>query len=263
MGICVRRAKLSLLLTASILLAACGGDDGGGATDPTTTNPPAAANPPQSGGSQTGGSTSPSGGGSTQGPSGGAPPSSGTSNPTVKNSVPTISGTPPTAVLADTEYVFVPEASDADGDILHFSVTNPPPWAQFEPTTGRLHGTPSASDIGTYADIRITVSDGADDASLAPFSITVTAVANGAVELTWTAPTENVDGSPLTDLAGYKIYWGTQPGELTNSITIDNPAVVTYVLENLVPATYYFVATAFNSVGAESDPSDMASLTIS
>ncbi len=252
MGICVRRAKLSLLLTASIMLAACGGGDDGGATDPAAANPPTAGSPPQAGG------------GSSQGPSAGTPPGSGTGNPpTVKNSVPKIGGKPQTVVLQETPYVFVPEASDDDGDILHFSVKNPPPWAKFEPTTGRLHGTPSAADVGTYADIRISVTDGAADAALAPFSITVTSVANGAVELSWTAPTENVDGSPLTDLAGYKIYWGTQPGEFTNSVTIDNPAVVTYVLENLVPATYYFVATAFNSEGAESDPSDTTSLTIS
>jgi len=243
MGICVRRAKLSLLLSASIFLAACGGDDGGSVTDPGAANPPAAGSPPSSGGS-------------TLNPSTGNPPA-------VKNSVPTIKGTPQTVVLQETPYVFVPEASDGDGDILHFSVANPPKWAKFEPTTGRLHGTPSAADVGTYANITISVTDGAADASLQPFSITVTPVASGAVELTWMAPTENVDGSPLTDLAGYKIYWGTQPDQYVNSVTIDNPAVVTYVLENLVPATYYFVATAINSEGAESDPSDVTSLTIS
>ncbi|HEX6993507.1 MAG TPA: putative Ig domain-containing protein [Gammaproteobacteria bacterium] len=254
MRICVRRARLSLLLTASVILAACGGDDGGGATAADGTTDPGTANPPTAG--------SPSGG-SAQGPSTAAP-GTGTSNPGgVKNSVPTIAGTPQTTVLQETPYVFVPEASDADGDILHFSVTNPPPWAKFEPTTGRLQGTPSAADVGTYANIKISVTDGAADASLKPFSITVTSVADGAVELTWTAPTQNVDGSALTDLAGYKIYWGTQPGEFPNSVTIDNPGVVTYVLENLVPATYYFVATAFNSEGAESDPSDMTSVTIS
>ena len=143
-------------------------------------------------------------------------------------------------------YLFVPIASDADGDILHFSIVNLPPWAAFEPTTGRVEGTPSSADVGTYDDVQISVTDGADDAHLAPFSITVTAVAHGTVELSWLAPSENDDGSPLTDLAGYKIYWGTQPGEYPNSVTIDNPGTVTYVLEGLVPATYYFVATAFN-----------------
>lgn len=252
MGICVRRAKLSLLLTASIMLAACGGGDDGGATDPAAANPPTAGSPPQAGG------------GSSQGPSAGTPPGSGTGNPpTVKNSVPKIGGKPQTVVLQETPYVFVPEASDDDGDILHFSITNPPPWATFEATTGRLEGTPTEADIGVYDDIVIAATDGADDASIGPFSIEVTAVAGGAAELSWEAPTENEDGSPLTDLAGYKIYWGTQPDEYTNSVTIDNPAVVTYVLENLVPATYYFVATAFNADGTESEPSEVATLTIS
>src|SRR5690606_5102868 len=183
--------------------------------------------------------------------------------PTVKNSPPTIHGTPQPIVLQETPYVFEPEAEDADGDILHFRVANAPPWATFESATGRLLGTPTAADLGTYPDIQITVTDGADDALLEPFSITVTAIANGAVELTWAAPTENIDGSPLTDLAGYRFYWGTQPDDFSNSITIDSPGIVTYVLEDLVPATYYFSATAVNAEGAESDPSDTTTLTIS
>ena len=182
--------------------------------------------------------------------------------PTVPNSPPMISGTPPTVVLENTPYLFVPDASDADGDILHFSIANRPHWATFEPTTGRLEGTPSSADVATYQDIRISVTDGADDAHLAPFSITVTAVARGAVEVSWLAPSENEDGSPLTDLPGYKIYWGTEPDDYPYSVTIDNPAVVTYVVENLVPGTYYFVATAFNAEGTESDPSDVTSVTI-
>lgn len=257
MGISVRRARLSLIITASLMLAACGGGDDGPDTAATTPDTPPASGSPAPG-------TPPSSGSSTQGPSTGTPSTDAPANPpSVKNSVPTIKGTPPPIVLQETPYVFVPEAADGDGDILHFSVSNPPPWAKFEQTTGRLYGTPSASDIGEYANITISVTDGAADASLKPFTITVTPVASGAVELSWAAPTENVDGSALTDLAGYKIYWGTQPDEFTNSVTIDNPGVVTYVLENLVPATYYFVATAFNADGAESDPSDMTSLTIS
>lgn len=267
MGISVSRVRLSLLAVGvAVALSACGGgDDGPAGSDPGAT--PGDRNPPSSpdGGSTPGGGLPGTGspGGSVSNPPDGSGSGEPGGEPVVENSPPRLAGTPPPIVLHGTQYVFQPEATDDDGDILHFSVKNPPPWAKFEPTTGRLHGTPSAADVGTYADIRISVTDGAADAALAPFSITVTSVANGAVELSWTAPTENVDGSPLTDLAGYKIYWGTQPGEFTNSVTIDNPAVVTYVLENLVPATYYFVATAFNSEGAESDPSDTTSLTIS
>ncbi len=252
MGISVSRARLSLLAVGvAVALAACGGgDDGPGpaASDPGKT--PGHENPPSSPGS-----------GSPSDPPTGSDPGSG--DPVAGNSPPQIHGVPQPVVLHDTPYVFQPEATDDDGDILHFSISNAPPWATFETTTGRLEGTPSAADIGLYPDIVIAVTDGADDAALGPFSIEVTAVAGGSAELSWEAPTENEDGSPLTDLAGYKIYWGTQPDEYTNSVTIDNPAVLTYVLENLVPATYYFVATAFNAEGSESDPSEMVSVTIS
>jgi hypothetical protein len=34
---------------------------------------------------------------------------------------------------------------------------------------------------------------------------------SGQATLSWDPPTTNVDGTPLTDLAGYKVYYGT-PG---------------------------------------------------
>jgi hypothetical protein len=93
---------------------------------------------------------------------------------------------------------------------------------------------------------------------LDPFNITVTPVTNGAATLSWQPPTQNTDGTPLTDLAGFKIYWGTTPGEYPHSLTVENPGITAYVVENLVPATYYFVATALNTGGAESEASNMA-----
>jgi hypothetical protein len=55
------------------------------------------------------------------------------------------------------------------------------------------------------------------------------------------------------DLAGYRIYWGTTPGVYPNSVTINNPGLTTYVVENLSAGTYEFVATSFNNSGVESD----------
>ena len=78
-------------------------------------------------------------------------------------------------------YSFRPNAADADGDTLTFSVANKPGWANFNTSTGRLNGTPSAADVGTYANITITVSDGTADASLAAFSIQVVGTATGLV----------------------------------------------------------------------------------
>ena len=74
----------------------------------------------------------------------------------------------------------------------------------------------------------------------------------GSAELSWTAPTENEDGSELTDLAGYKLYWGTTSGSYPNSVTIDNPSVSTYTVDGLSAGTYFFVATSFNLSGIES-----------
>ena len=38
-------------------------------------------------------------------------------------------------------YEFVPDAADADEDVLTFAIENRPDWATFSPTTGRLSGT--------------------------------------------------------------------------------------------------------------------------
>ncbi len=83
-------------------------------------------------------------------------------------------------------------------------------------------------------------------------SVTVNQIGLGSATLSWTPPTQNSDGSPLTDLTGYKIYYGNESGNYQRSIQIDNPGIAIYVVENLTPNTYYFVLTAINSSGVES-----------
>ena len=74
-----------------------------------------------------------------------------------------------------------------------------------------------------------------------------------AITLSWTPPEQNDDGTPLMDLAGFVIYYGPAgEGDYQNSITIDNPGITTYVLDNLPTGTYSVVATAYNSKGLES-----------
>ena len=178
------------------------------------------------------------------------------------NGAPTISGNPAGAVRIGTAYSFTPNAWDPDDDALTFSVQNMPRWATFNTATGDLSGSPTLGDIGVYNGIGLSVSDGPNSASLAAFSVTVTQVALGSATLTWTPPTQNNDGTPLTDLAGFKIYYGTSPGNYPNSIRIDNPGIATYVVDNLTPTTYYFVSTAFNSSDIESMFSNEAIKTV-
>lgn len=179
------------------------------------------------------------------------------------NAPPTISGTPPAQVSVNTSYDFLPSASDPNlGDTLTYSISGRPSWASFSTTTGRLSGTPGDGDVGTFSNITISVSDGEASDSLGPFSITVQGSSVGSVTLSWLAPTENEDGTPLTDLDGYRIYWGTTPGSYPNSVTINNESVTTYVVDNLAPGTYEFVATSFNTSGVESAYSSSVTRTV-
>ena len=178
--------------------------------------------------------------------------------PPVTNTAPTISGTPATSVRQDSDYRFTPWAADANGDRLTFDIVNRPHWAAFDTTTGVLSGRPGAADVGTYWNIEIWVTDGQAWAQLAPFSIAVEAYSLGSATLTWVPPTENVDGSPLLNLAGYQLYWGNSSGNYTNKVAIWNPGVTSYVIENLSSGTHYFAATAVSQSGAESPVSDEA-----
>jgi hypothetical protein len=92
------------------------------------------------------------------------------------NASPTISGNPATQITENSVYSFTPSASDPDGDKLTFSINKKPDWATFDRTSGTLTGTPDSSDIGLYSNIKISVSDGTNTASLAAFSINVGAL---------------------------------------------------------------------------------------
>ena len=78
----------------------------------------------------------------------------------------------------------------------------------------------------------------------------------GTATLSWAAPTVRTDGSPLTNLAGYKIYYGRMSGTYDYQIDVGNPAILTYVVENLVSGDWYFTLTAYDFEGYQSDCSN-------
>jgi hypothetical protein len=182
---------------------------------------------------------------------------------TATNQAPTIGGTPTASVNAGSAYSFKPTASDPEGATLTFSISNKPAWATFDTATGTLSGTPAAGDVGTYSNVSISVSDGQLSASLAAFTITVKGAVTGAAILSWQPPTQRADGTTLTDLAGYRIYYGTtRGGSYPQRIELANPGLTTYVVENLGAGTWYFVTTAYDAAGNESGYSTEASKTI-
>ncbi|HKR34103.1 MAG TPA: putative Ig domain-containing protein [Steroidobacteraceae bacterium] len=179
------------------------------------------------------------------------------------NTPPTISGTPPKSVVAGSLYSFTPTAKDANSDTLTFSISNKPAWATFSTTTGKLSGTPSSAQTGTYSNIIIKVSDGKATTALPAFAIVVSSTStDGSATLSWTPPTQNTDGSSLTNLAGYRIYYGTSAGALNRTIQVANPGVSRYVVENLAAATWYFSVRAYTSGGVESNASNTATKTV-
>lgn len=235
-GKCVRRGGLVALAMTSVISAGCGGGGGGGGGSSASTSNP--------------GSSSASG-----------------------NNAPTITGSPATQASVGSAYSVTPQANDADGDTLAFSIQNKPSWAQFNTTTGQLTGTPASQE--SIADIVITVSDGKASASLPAFSITVgtessasptpgsTAPSGPGVALSWNVPTQTDDGETLQDLAGYRIHYGTNQDALVSSVEIQSAGSNSFTVQNLRPGTYFFAVRAVAANGAESKLSNIISRTVS
>jgi hypothetical protein len=165
---------------------------------------------------------------------------------------PTISGEPNQYAVAGSTYAFQPQASDPEGDALSFSITNKPAWASFDTATGRLEGMPTTNDAGQSGPIELSVTDGSNIVALTTFTITVEATGSASYTVSWTPPTQNEDGTPLTDLAGYRIYYGMVAGDYTETVKLDQPGMTSYVVDNLAPGKYYLVMTSVNSQAMES-----------
>jgi hypothetical protein len=212
---------------------------------------------------------------------------------TITHASTTISGTPATSVAATRYYGFQSWATDTDSKALTYSIANKPTWATFDTKYGHLYGVPSAANVGKYSNIVITASDGVSKASLPAFAITVTGssgstgstggsgstggtggttggtggstgggTTTGAATVNWHPPTQNTNGSTITNLAGYTIVYGTNKSNLTSSVKLANPGLTSYVVENLSAGTYYFGVTAYNSAGGASTVSSVVSKTI-
>jgi len=85
---------------------------------------------------------------------------------------------------------------------------------------------------------------------------------NGVATLDWMPPTENNDGSALTNLAGYTVYYGTDRNDLSQSVKVSNPGLASYTVTGLTSGTWYFAVTSFSADGVESTRTTTVSTTI-
>ena len=95
-----------------------------------------------------------------------------------------------------------------------------------------------------------------------PAGPTATNKGTGTATLSWLAPTTNTDGAALTDLSGYRIYYGMNHDDLTQTVQLTGVGLQTYVIDGLGSGTWYFAIKAVASPGVESALSDIVSKTI-
>lgn len=101
---------------------------------------------------------------------------------------------------------------------------------------------------------------GTKSASVVIIGVGPTTTASATVS--WSAPTLNTNGTPISDLAGYNIYYGPNADQLTQVVSVSNPAASSQVLSNLAHGTWYFAVSAYNSQAAESGRSAVATATL-
>jgi len=93
------------------------------------------------------------------------------------------------------------------------------------------------------------------------FGMLFTSVMAASVTLSWTAPTTNEDGTPLTDLGGYRLYYGSISGAYGTITDVGNVLTYQQQMGNAEGTTMFAVVTAYDTSGNESLPSNEVSLT--
>lgn len=147
------------------------------------------------------------------------------SNPIFSNT-PTISGSPPDSVLARTEFTFTPNVDHIGSESLVFTVQNLPTWAVFVPSNGRISGIPGDSDIGTYPNIKVSVSNGFISNELNSFGVSVLSnpwfsISNLPENYLWSSSASALDSTAIYISGGYYNFE-------SNPITAYRPSLFLY-----------------------------------
>jgi len=132
--------------------------------------------------------------------------------------------------------------------VLTWSTT---PAAQSCTASGGWSGTKASAGSQTLATISASTN----------YTLTCT-WSSGSANISWVAPTQNMDGSTLTNLAGFKVLYGTSSASLTNTRTVDDMTQRSTTISSLSPGTWYFTVRAYTSAGKESTNSNVTSKSI-
>lgn len=165
--------------------------------------------------------------------------------------------TSPDAAVIDTTDDQMKLAGAASSDIGVDAVS----WESDQGEKGTASGTDSWQiesiplELGANT-ITVTATNATGESRTDKIVINRESEGTGSATLSWIAPTQRTDETPLADLAGYKVYYGRMSGIHDYEIDIPNAGITTYVVEKLVPGDWYFTMSAYDSSGLESTPSN-------
>lgn len=176
-------------------------------------------------------------------------------------------------VLGGIAMLIAPAHAQAANDVTFTLTTNSPDGASLVPkltwsATPAIAGTPCVGSgdaawngakaaSGTVTLPAVTVSKA--------YTLVCTWPGQSTFTVTWTAPTTNTDGSPLTDLAKYVVKYGQSntPAGLTAEGTVSPPLALTWTSPaGLAAGNWYAAVIAVNASGVQSDLSNIAAKSI-
>ncbi|HKU90854.1 MAG TPA: hypothetical protein VJP84_13765 [Steroidobacteraceae bacterium] len=146
---------------------------------------------------------------------------------------------------------FTANQTSATGSLTPKLTWSTTPVASSCTASGAWSGTKFASGSETLATITASKS----------YTLTC-AWGNGTATINWAAPTQNTNGTRLTDLKGFKIVYGKSATSLTYSQSVNSATATNATVAALGSGTWYFAVRAVNNAGAESDNSAVVSRTI-
>jgi len=81
---------------------------------------------------------------------------------------------------------------------------------------------------------------------------------SGSARVSWVAPTQNTNGTPLTNLAGFRVYYSTSNTSFSTSTLVNDTTSRSTTISALPAGTWYFMVRVLNSSQAESSNSNVA-----
>lgn len=79
----------------------------------------------------------------------------------------------------------------------------------------------------------------------------VSTVGGGSISFSWQAPTTMGDGSAVSGITGYNVYWSTVPYDISppNSASVSGAGTLSHTITGLASGTWYVGVSAITASG--------------